>query len=189
MFKLDIKNINIKNLNIDKNIIIGVMIGVTLLIEITILSSEFSAVSGINKKINQLKQELVQVERDWPNRDAFYKQKEVFKQEIGGMHTKFILPQAESALYSFLSSESKNFNVQVKVLKPAPLQDYLTTKLGKFKYLPIIISARGSFHSLASFLDYIQNSKYFFDVTELRIASGAPYHSVDMVICGLVKEK
>lgn len=189
MFKLDIKNLNIKKLNIDKNVILIAAIGITLLIEITVLSSEVSAIFGINKRITKLRQDLVQIERDWPNRDNFSKQKEDLKKEIEEMHTKYVLPQAESALYSFLSSESKNFNVQVKVLKPAPLQDYLTTKLGKFKYLPIIISAKGSFHGLANFLDHIQNSKYFFDVTELRIASSTPYHSIEMVICGLVKEK
>jgi cell division protein FtsB len=164
------------------------MVGVTLLIEILILSSIISTTFGMNKKITKLRQDLVQIEREWPNRDNFSKQKEALKQEISEMHTKFILPQTESTLYSFLSSESKNFNVQVKVLKPAPLQDYLTTKLGKFKYLPIIINARSSFHGLANFMDHIQNSKYFFDITELRIASGYPYHTIDMVICGLVKE-
>lgn len=189
MFKLDIKSINIKNLKLDKNIILVVMIGITLLIEITILSSEIYATFGLNKKITKLRQELLQIERDWPNRDNFSNQKEILKQEISEMHTKFVLPQGESALYSFLSSESKNFDVQVKILKPSPMQAYLTTKVGKFGYLPIIINAKGSYHGLANFLDYIQNSKYFFDVTEIRIASGMPYHSIDMVICGLVKEK
>ncbi|MFA6281134.1 MAG: hypothetical protein WCY05_01365 [Candidatus Omnitrophota bacterium] len=189
MFKLDIKNLNLKNLNLDKNVVLIVMIGLALLIEVAILTSEIYATFGVNKKIAKLRQELTQIERDWPNRDGFSKQKQGLKQEISEMSTKFVLPQGESALYSFLSSESKNFDVQLKVLKPAPLQAYLTTKLGKFQYLPIIISANGSYHGLANFLDYIQNSKYFFDVTEMRIASGMPYHSIDMVICGLVKEK
>ncbi len=189
MFKLDLKKIDIKKLNIDRNTILVTTFGITLLLEIIILFSVVFATSGTNKEINKLRGNLAQIEKEWPRRDNFSKQKENLKQEISEMHTKFILPQTESVLYSFISSESKGYNVQVKVLKPGAMQDYSTTKLGKFKYLPIIISAKASFHGLANFLDYLQNSKYFFDITELRITAGLPYNSIDMVICGLVKEK
>ncbi|MDD4183374.1 MAG: hypothetical protein PHT53_06105 [Candidatus Omnitrophica bacterium] len=178
-----------RKLKLDKNIILIIAASTILLVEIFLLILEVGAISGINKKISKTKQDLITIEREWPNKENYVKKSDSLKKEIADMREKFILPQQDSALFSYISSESKNFSVQIKALKPQPLQDYAASKLGKFKYLPITVNAASSFHNFAQFMDFLQDGKYFFDVLEMRIISDSPYHLIEMVICGLVKEK
>ena len=175
-------------LKLDKNIILTIAATAILLVEIVLLILEVGAISGINKKISKTKQDLAAIEREWPNKENYVKRSDSLKKEIAEIREKFILPQQDSALFSYISSQSKNFSVQIKALKPQPLQDYAASKLGKFKYLPIAVNAASSFHNFAQFIDFLQSDKYFFDVLEIRILSDSPYQSIEMVICGLVKE-
>lgn len=177
-----------RKLKIDKNIILVSSMALILLVEIILIPLGFGMIFNLNKKISKMRQDLIIVEKEWPNKDSYLKRSEALRQETSLLQTKFILPQQESTLFSYLSSESKNFNVQIKALKPAALQDYTPTKLGKFKYLPIIIEARSSSYDLVNFLSEVHGGKYFLDITEMRITSDSPYHSIEMVICGLLKE-
>lgn len=177
-----------RKLKLDKNIILAIVLAVVLIGEVILLILGTGAVFNINKKISKIKQDLATIEKEWPNKDSYLNKSESLKKEIAALREKFILPQQESALFSYISSESKNFNVQIKVIKPQAMQDHAASKVGKFKYLPITISAISSFHGFAQFIDFIQTGKYFFDVTEMQILSNSPYHSIEMVICGLVKE-
>jgi Tfp pilus assembly protein PilO len=177
-----------RKLKLDKNIILAVVTAAVLTGEIVLLILGIGAVVNINKKISKTRQDIATIEKEWPIKDNYINRSESLKQEIAVLREKFILPQQDSALFSYISSESKNFNVQIKAIKPQALRDYAAGKVGKFKSLPINISAIGSFHSFAQFIDFIQTGKYFFDVTEMQILSDSPYHSIEMVICGLVKE-
>lgn len=178
-----------RKLKLDKNIILTIAASAILLIEIFLLILEAGAISGINKKISKTKQDLAAIEREWPDKENYVKKSDSLKKEIAEMREKFILPQQDSALFSYVSSESKNFSVQIRAIKPQPLQDYNSSKVvGKFKCLPIAVNAVSSFHNFAQFMDFLQSGKYFFDVLEMQILSDSPYHSIEMVICGLVKE-
>lgn len=177
-----------RKLKLDKNIVLPIVLAALLVGEIIVLALSVGAIFSINKKISKVRKDLASIEKEWPNKDNYVKESESLKEQIGGMREKFILSQHESALFSYISSESKNFSVQVKVMKPQPLQDYAASKVGKFKYLPITINAVSSFHNFAQFMDFLQTGKYFFDVLEMRILSDSPYHSIEMVICGLIKE-
>ncbi|MDD4954602.1 MAG: type 4a pilus biogenesis protein PilO [Candidatus Omnitrophica bacterium] len=177
-----------RKLKLDKNIIFAAVASAILLVEIVLTISGIGAISGINKNISKVKQDLATIEKEWPNKENYVKKADNLKKEITAMREKFIQPQQDSALFSYISSESKNFSVQLKSLKPQPLQDYASNKLGKFKCLPIAVSATSSFHNFARFMDFLQNGRYFFDVLEMRILSDSPYHSIEMIICGLVKE-
>lgn len=175
-------------LKLDKNIILVIVLSVVTLGEIILLVLGVSAIFGINKKISTIRHDLATIEREWPNKENYVNKSESLKKEISETREKFILPQEDSALFSYISSESKNFSVQIKAIKPQPLQDYASSRLGKFKCLPIVVSAASSFHNFAQFMDFIQNGKYFFDVLEMRIVSDSPVHSIEILICGLVKE-
>ncbi|MFA5008127.1 MAG: hypothetical protein WC546_02780 [Candidatus Omnitrophota bacterium] len=177
-----------RKLKLDKNIVLSSVLAATLIIEIILVVLELSAVLNINKKIFKTRQDLTTIEREWPAKDNYLKKKESLNKEISEMRDRFILPQQESAAFSYLSSESKNFSVQLKAIKPLAMQDYAASKLGKFKLLPITISAASSFHDFARFMDFIQNGKYFFDVLEMRILSDYPYSSIEIAISGLMKE-
>ena len=79
--------------------------------------------------------------------------------------------------------------MEIESLNPSKSTDYISSQYGKFKYLLISVKARGKFHNLSKFLNYLQNSEYFFEIKELDIVSRRPYHAVRIVICGLIEEK
>ena len=178
-----------RKLNLDKYIVIFSALVDIIFIEVfLLLQFAIKKISGINKKIGQVKGDIQNIEKDWPHKDEYLKYKENLKTEIQNVDEKFFTAQAESSLFSFISSEGKNFGVDIKVLTPLAMQDYVSTKFGKFKYLPISIKAQGRFHNLAKFLDYLQSGRHFFEITELKIKSNYPYHDINIIICGLVKE-
>jgi len=175
-------------LKLDKDIILVAVLSAVVLGEIILMVLAIGGFYGINKKISTIRQDLASIEREWPQKENYVNKSDSLKKEISEMRGKFILPQEDSALFSYISTESKNFSVQIKSIKPLPLQDYTPSRLGKFKSLPITVSALSSFHNFAQFMDFIQNGRYFFDVLEMRILSDSALQSIEIVICGLVKE-
>ncbi|MEI8349495.1 MAG: hypothetical protein WCI77_05035 [Candidatus Omnitrophota bacterium] len=179
-----------RKLKIERNVIIfTAIIAIAVLELLVLLPLEVSRIVAVQKKISGIKRNLVTIETDWPNKDTYIRNQEAIREAIVGTHGKFVSPQEASNLFSFISSGGKKFNVEIKVLNPADLQEYASTKAGKIKYLPITISLQSSFHNLARFLEYLQTSQYFFEVKELKIGSGFPTNAVEMVLCGLVKTK
>ncbi len=177
-----------QKIKLDKNTIIFCAVTIFLIGELLIaLPGQFRRINDLSKKIAELAQQLDNIERDWPERDKYLNDKELLKKEIKEVQNKFVLPQQESKLLSFISTSSKDFEVTIGTFSPGSPRKYKSTKFGNFKYLPISISAQGKFHNLAMFLDFLQNSQYFFEITNLKITSGYPYHSVGMTICGLIQ--
>ncbi len=177
-----------RKLKIDKNLILPAVLTAISIAAIVGLVAGFSVLFGVNKKITKIRQDLATIQREWPNKESYVKKSESLKEEIKNMREKFIRPQQESAFFAYISTESKNFNIQIKVLKPQALQDYAASKVGKFKYLPLTVSAAGAFHNLAQFMDFLQRGKYFCDVAEMQIMSDSPYNTIEMVLGGLIKE-
>ncbi|MDP2923394.1 MAG: hypothetical protein Q8O30_06725 [Candidatus Omnitrophota bacterium] len=178
-----------RKLDLDKHIVIFSVAAFILLLELLlILPLEIKKIGEMNKAAAKFRQDIDSVEKDWPNKDIYLASSQAAKAEIQRLSEKFIVPQQESGIFSFISSESKGFGVEIKVLKPSEIEDYVSTKFGKFKYLPINIKAQSQFHDLARFLDYLQSGKLFFEVKEITIKANYPNNLVDIIICGLVKE-
>jgi Tfp pilus assembly protein PilO len=178
-----------RKLNFNKYIVIFSIGAVVAFVGVfLLLPFEIKKIASVSKEIAKIRGDIQNIEKDWPHKDGYLKYIEKVKTEIQSICEKFVTPQAETSLFSFISSESKNFGIDIKVIKPLALQDYISTKFGKFKYLPISIKAFGRFHNLAKFLNCLQSGKYFFEVTELKIKSNYPSHDIEIIICGLVKE-
>jgi len=151
-----------RKLKIDKKTAFFIAISAIVAIELlVILPLEAMKIAANHKTLAGIKRNLATIEEEWPRKDIYVKNQEVIKKEIENTHGKFVNPEEASNLYSFISSGSKNFNVEIKVLNPAESQDYATIKQEKIKYLPITITAQGSFHNLARFFEYLQNSQYY----------------------------
>ena len=174
----------------DKQVIICVILTGILVIELLFLVPlGINKMRVVSKKTNKIKRDLVSIKKEDPLKDDYLNRQTRLKDEIQKLYAQAIFPQQESKILSFISSASKGFNVDIQALRPFHSKDYIVTKGGDFKYLPITVKARSRFHNLVRFLDYLQKSSYFFQVKELRILSGVPYHSIEMVICGLIREE
>jgi len=176
-------------LKIDKYIVAFCIVAVVGLFELFfLLPLGIKKLSVLHKKIDKIREDITAVEKEWPHKDAYIKNIENIKAEIESVKNKIGVAGQESHLFSFISSASKNYGVEIKVLKPQELKNLTATKISVIKYLPIDIKLKGQFHGLAQFLDYLQNSEYFFDVREITIKGGYPYDDIEAVICALVKE-
>lgn len=179
-----------RKLKLDKRTVVFIVLAGALILELfLLLPLAVRQIKASNRKINDLKVKLANIEREWVNKDSYIEKNEKCKQELLSWQEKFFLPQEEASVLSFVSSESKKFDIKIEFLKPAKAKDYSSTKFGNFKYLPISIKAEGGYHDLARFMEYLQTGRYFFEIIELKIISGKILDSVEMVICGLIKEK
>lgn len=177
-------------INIDKQTLIFVIIVIFLLIEFTVLlPASVNRIVSLSKNVSKMRLNIERVERDWPLKDEYEKQRQVLSREIEVLRGKFIRSEEESKLLSFISGSSKDFGIEIKAMSPETLQEYTQTAAGQFQYFPIRIKARGRFHNLGQFYDYLQNSQYFFEASELKIQSNTPYNIVEMVLCGLLEKK
>jgi hypothetical protein len=173
-----------------KEVILFAAFALFLIMEVGfLLPSRVKNVFILNRDIKKIKQNLINIKNDWPKKDDYLRKNEELKEEISKSHARAIFSQQESKILSFLSSKSREFGVEVESLVTADLIEYASLKLEEFKYLPVRVKIKSKFHNLARFLDYLQRSKYFFEVKEIEMVSGYPLHSIDMLICGLIKEK
>jgi len=179
-----------QKINIDKPTLVFVIVAAILLVELFVVFPwEISKIGGLTKKRSKLIEKLNFIENEWPRKDQYLENKELLNEEIQKVRGKFITYDQESKVLSFISASSKDFGIKINSLTPGELQSYVSTKFGKFEYLPIKVKAKGNFHNLAMFLDYLSSSQYFFEVKELAILSGLPYSSIEMVIFGVVAVK
>jgi hypothetical protein len=178
-----------QKLNLDKQTIALIILAGVLLLEVFLfLPLGIGKVGALNKEISLVQAKIKNIETDWPKKDKYVRQNDELKTNIQTLKMSFLLAQQEANALSFISSESEKFNIKIEVLKPSKLKDFASTKFGSFKYLPIVVRGSGKFHDAAKFFEYLQNSKYFFEITEIDIFPGAVGNSMEMIICGLIKE-
>ncbi|MCM8819669.1 MAG: type 4a pilus biogenesis protein PilO [Candidatus Omnitrophica bacterium] len=176
-------------IKLNKEIFIFCVVLFIIVIEVfLLLPVAVKSTISINKKISAVKKDIIAIEKDWPLKSAYIQKISQLTQQISNLNTKYISPQQISSLLSFISSESKKFNIEIQQIKPANLQKKESLKLGAFSYIPIDIALNANFHDLKAFLEYLQNSNYFFEITKIDITSEPPLHKINLTICGLLKE-
>jgi len=179
-----------QKLNFDKKSVVFFFIVAFIIIEMAVfIPWGIKKIISSNKEIKSVATRLKNIEEDWPNKDKYVQQKEQLNKSLDDIQSKFVSTQEESKIFSFISTSSKEFGVDIKSLLPSKLQDYASTKFGKFKYLPIVIKAESKFHNLALFLEYLGNSKYFFEVKKIKISGVHKQNIVEIVICLVIQEK
>ena len=174
----------------DKKSIVFFSIVAFVIIEVAVfIPWGIKRIISSNREIKFVVTRLKNIEKDWPNKDKYVQQKEQLNERLDEIRSKFVSTQEESKLFSFISTSSKEFGVEIRSLLPNKVQDYTSTKFGEFKYLPITIKAESKFHNLALFLEHLGNSKYFFEVKKISISGVRKQNIVEMVICAALQEK
>lgn len=142
----------------------------------------------LNREISGFSLKLKDIAREWPKKDDYDNQELLLEEEIKVIQKKFVSFDQESQLLSFISSAGKSLGFDIKSFSSEKSEDYNGLEQGKFKYLPIHISGSSKYHNLALFFNYLQSSKYFFDVKKISIATGLSGDKIDMVLYGIMKE-
>ena len=179
-----------RKINIDKQTVAFVVLAIFLLVElVVVLPASINRIVSLARNASKKKLDIERIEREWPRKDEYEKQRQQLSKEIAVLRGKFIRQEEESKLLSFISGSSKDFGIEIQAMSPDVLKEYPETTAGQFQYFPIRIRARGRFHNLGQFYAYLQGSQYFFDATELKIQSNTPYNIIEMVLCGLLEKK
>ena len=179
-----------QKINIDRRTIVFLILAVILFAELFVAFPwGIKKISDLMKQTNKIAQRVASIEHDWPRKDKYLEAKEELKEEVKRIQGKFILRHQESKILSFISASSKDFKVKIQSLTPGELEEYTSTKFGEFKYLPVAIKADSKFHDLVLFLNYLNDSQYFFEVKKLDILSRSPYNSIEMIICAAIAVK
>lgn len=179
-----------QKIDIDKHTVVFFILAVILFGEILVIFPwQIKIISDLTKKTTKISRQVNSIEREWPRKDKYLESKELLKKELKEARNRFLSPDQGSKALSFISANSKNFEVEIQSLSSGKLQDYTSTEAGEFKYLPIAIKAKSKFHNLAMFLNYLNNSQYSFEVKELNIVSGDSHNLIKMTICGIIREK
>ncbi|MFH1504155.1 MAG: hypothetical protein ABIH08_02030 [Candidatus Omnitrophota bacterium] len=169
-------------------IFFGVIIFVALEAFI-LLPERIKSVVVLNKKIIFSAEKVEAIKKEWPKREKYLEECRVLEVEIDKAKARIVSSQQESALLSFISTNSKDFGVEIQSLYPDKPQELASVNSPQLKYLPISIKAKSEFHGLVKFLEYLQNSSYFFEIKDLSVESGYPYNSIEALICAIIKEK
>lgn len=179
-----------QNIKFQKQTVVFFSLVALLALEVfVLLPASVKGLVSLNRKITVLRGQIAGVERDWPNKEKYSRQRDELKKEIEKVKAKLVSPQEESRLLSFVSTSSKDFNVEIQSMHPDKPQEFALVESIQLKYLPISLKAKSGFYELTQFLRHLQNSSYFFDVKSLSLKSGYPYNSVEALICAIVKEK
>jgi len=179
-----------QNIKFQKQTVIFFSLAAFLALEVfVLLPAGIKGLVSLNRKIAATRTQISSVERDWPNKEKYSRQRDELKTEIEKIKAKLVSPQEESKLLSFVSTSSKDFNVEIESMYPDKPQDFALVESTQLKYLPINLKAKSGFYELTQFLRHLQSSDYFFDVKSLSLKSGYPYNSVETLICAIVKEK
>lgn len=179
-----------QKLNFDKKSIVFFSIVTFIIIEVAVfIPWGIKKIISSNRKIKFTATRLKNIEKDWPKKDKYVQQKKQLSKSLDEIRSKFVSAQDQSKVFSFISTSSKEFGVEIRSLLPSKAQDYTSTKFGEFKYLPIVIKAESKFHNLALFLEHLRNSKYFFEIKKINISGASKQNIVEMVICAALQEK
>ena len=142
----------------------------------------------LNREISGLSLKLKDTEREWPKKDDYDSQKFLLEEEIKVIQKKFVSSDQESQLLSFISSAGKSLGFDIKSFSPEKNEEYDSSEQRGFKYLPIHISGNSRYHNLALFFNYLQSSKYFFDVKKISIGTGLSGDKINMVLYGIMRD-
>ena len=179
-----------QKINIDKRTIVFFILAVILFAELFVAFPwEIKKISDLMKQTNKIAQRVASIEHDWPRKSKYLEAKVELKAEVKRVQEKFISRDQESKILSFISASSKDFKVKIQSLTPGELEEYTSTKFGEFKYLPVAVKADSGFHDLVLFLNYLNDSQYFFEVKKLDILSRSSYNSIEMIICAAIAVK
>ncbi|MBN3040522.1 MAG: type 4a pilus biogenesis protein PilO [Candidatus Omnitrophica bacterium] len=179
-----------QKLNIDKQtLIFSIWVAVLVLELFLLLPFSIGRIVILNKSIAALERDLINVQREWPRKEEYIERKQNLESDIANLNSKFTQSREVSKLLSFISSSSKEFAIEVQAVSPGKLTDYPGSEAGEYQYLPINIKAKGQYHNLGRFFDFLQRSEYFFEGKELNMYYDYPYNNLEIIFSYLIKQE
>lgn len=179
-----------QKINFDKATIVFSLLTLFLSLEVfLLLPAGFKRINTANRQIGIINRKLGAVESEWPKKAVYLAKEETIKKNIEGLKAKFITPQQESKVLSFISANSEEFGVEITSITPGKPKSHEDETVTEISYLPINIKGTSSFHNLLAFLNYLGKEKYFFRVDSLDMSLLYPRNSMEMTISALMRKE
>ncbi len=175
-----------QKIKLNKQSILFIAASLVLLIELAVLLPVgIKKISKTTAAIKTLKQKINTIETEWPRKENYLQQAEALEETTNNYKQKAIQQGQESRLISFISKNSKQYNLKIKSITPL---GPLPTKNDNFEFVPYRVQAEASFHDLGNFFQFLQSSNYFFSVKELTLSGWRPI-KINILLCGLQQKK
>ena len=177
-------------IKIDKNTVVFGLLAFAVLIEIALGFPLFvKKLINQGSRISHLKQQVSSVKTEWARKDSYTKEETDIKSERSMIQKGIVSLKQSSKILSFISTSSKDFNIEISSFSPSdPQPGYMIGEV-EFCYLPITLNAKGEFSDLIRFLKHLEASEYFFRVGSLDIVSSRPSHLISILLWVVVEKK
>ena len=170
-------NLSSVKLDKQKKILIVIICALVIYVDVNfILKAQTSGINSLNPKINRLKNDLADLNRDLNNMRAAKGTQSLATKKAIIKSSKIISEGQLSWLLQDISSKANKFDIQIGQIRPSREVVNPKDAVGGGKFTPILINLALTcdYHNLGKFINELENSQVFLGVQELKISTQLP---------------
>lgn len=133
-----------------------------------LLKPQFIKIAGITGKLNKVNMDIKNSRADIAKIDGMKKAVEAYNAKIGQYEQLLPTKEGVPAILESLSEMAKSANMRISGIVPIDQKD--PAPRGRvYQEIPIMISAKGGYHELGSFMFKLESSGRFMRIADIHI--------------------
>jgi len=188
---LDLKNINLKNIDLKDTktqtvilmIVLGVIVAVLYIFYI-FLPQVTGDINIIGKTIG-MRTDIREAGSLMAEKGTLKKKAQDYNEKIEVYEKKLPAQQEIPSLLEDLSRMARNANITIIGITPVILKGQKEKKVQVYQEIPILITAKSSYHELGRFLSNLENGDRFIKVVDISIKTNATApkkHDIELMV-------
>ena len=154
-----------------------------------ILKGELAWVGSTNSKVTKLEKEIIAVHKDLVNLES----RKAQKAKTLSQAKTIITEDQRQVAFEYIYDTANKYEVKIVQLKPSMDMKAKGETMDRIKLVPVLLNLDlvCGYHNLGAFMNALENGKYFFAVTQMRItrnSSDSFRHNVSAVLKKYVKK-
>jgi len=173
----------------NKTLILFLILAVFLLCDcIFFLPFQISKFKAAGDQSAVIKGKLETLKRDIKNKDSLMEQQQSLENKLRDIETRFLRKGDAALIISEINRISKEIGLDIANIRPYREQEIDKKGDISFYYLPVDLKFNTGFHKLGEFLNRVEKLDFSLKLRRLEIKGEYPELSVEMQICGIVRE-
>jgi Tfp pilus assembly protein PilO len=154
-----------------------------------ILKGELAWVGSTNSKVTKLEKGIIAVHKDLVNLES----RKTLQAKTLSQAKTIITEDQRQVAFEYIYDTANKYEVKIVQLKPSMDMKAKGETMDKIKLVPVLLNLDlvCGYHNLGAFMNALENGKYFFAVTQMRItrnSSDSFRHNVSAVLKTYVKK-
>jgi type IV pilus assembly protein PilO len=188
---LDLKNIDLKNIDLKdtktQTVILMILLGAiaaVLYIFYIFLPQVTGDINIIGKTI-VMRRDMREARSLMAEKDTLKKKAQDYNEKIEVYEKKLPAQQEIPRLLEDLSKMARNANITIIGITPVILKGQKEKKVQVYQEIPILITAKSSYHEFGHFLSNLENGDRFIKVVDISIKANATApkkHDVELMV-------